>query len=67
MIDENEAFSVLDVLKIYTKNGAYTNFEEGKLADLDILLDDSLKVNPEDIGKIEVEMTVIGGEIVFTK
>jgi predicted amidohydrolase YtcJ len=39
--------------------------EEGKLADIAILSDNPLKVKPEEISKIRVEMTIIGGEIVF--
>ena len=62
----------MEALKIYTKNGAFASFEErlkgtlevGKLADLAVLSDDPFKINPEDIGKINVEMTIIGGEIV---
>jgi predicted amidohydrolase YtcJ len=38
--------------------------EEGKLADFVLLSDDPFKVNPENIGKINVEMTIIGGEII---
>ena len=69
-IDENEGVSVLEALKMYTKNGAYPSFEEdlkgtleiGKLADLAILSDNPFMVKPEDIGKICVEMTFIGGK-----
>ena len=75
LIDGNEGVSVLDALKIYTKNGAYTSFEEeikgtleeGKLADLAVLSEDPFKVKPEEIVRIQVEMTIIGGEVVFTK
>ena len=55
---------------MYTKNGAYPSFEEdlkgtleiGKLADLAVLSDNPFMVKPEDIGKIRVEMTFIGGK-----
>ena len=75
IIDEDESVSVLEALKIYTKNGAYTSFEEdlkgtlaeGKLADLVVLSEDPFKVEPEKIGRIEVEMTIIGGEVVYTR
>jgi predicted amidohydrolase YtcJ len=75
IIDGEESVSVLDALKIYTKNGAYTSFEEeikgtleeGKLADLVILSEDPFKIEPGEIGRIQVEMTIIGGEVVFTK
>jgi len=75
LIDGDEGVSVLDALKIHTKNGAYTSFEEeikgtleeGKLADLAVLSEDPFKVKPEEIVRIQVEMTIIGGEVVFTK
>ena len=43
------------------------SLEEGKLADLAILSDNPLRVDHGKIKEIEVEMTIIGGEIVFTK
>jgi predicted amidohydrolase YtcJ len=72
LIDESEGVSMLEALKIYTINGAYASFEEdvkgtleaGKLADFIVLSDDPFNVVPEDIGKIKVEMTIIGGKIV---
>jgi predicted amidohydrolase YtcJ len=75
VIDEGEGVSVREALEIYTKNGAYTSFEEhlkgtleeGKFADLAVLSDDPFKVELEKIGKIEVEMTIIGGEVVYSK
>ena len=74
-IDEDEGVSVMEALKIYTKNGAYTSFEEddkgtleeGKLADMTVLSGDPLSVKPKKIGRIEVEMTIIGGEVVYTR
>ena len=75
VIDEKESVSVLEALKIYTKNGAYASFEEdlkgtleeGKLADLVVLSENPVTIEPEEIGNIEVEMTIIGGEVVYTK
>jgi len=74
MIDADESVSVMEALKIHTRNGAYASFEEdvkgtleeGKLADIAILSDNPLEVKPEEISKIRVEMTIIGGEIVFS-
>jgi predicted amidohydrolase YtcJ len=73
MIDKDEGVSVVEALKIYSRNGAYASFEEdvkgtleaGKLADITVLSDNPLQVKPEEIVKIRVEMTIIGGEIVF--
>ncbi len=73
VIDKDENVSVLESLKIHTVNGAYASFEEdmkgtleeGKLADLAILSENPLTVEPEQLKNIEVEMTIIGGEIVY--
>lgn len=75
IIDTDESVSVLESLRIHTINGAYASFEEdikgtleeGKLADLAILSENPLEIEPERIQNIEVEMTIIGGEIVFKK
>ena len=74
-MDKYESVSVLESLQIHTINGAYASFEEdikgtleeGKLADLAILSENPLKIDPERIKEIEVEMTIIGGEIVYTR
>jgi predicted amidohydrolase YtcJ len=58
---------------MYTNNAAYSCFQEnikgsitpGKLADLVILGDDPTQMSPEEIKKIEIKMTIIGGEIVW--
>jgi predicted amidohydrolase YtcJ len=68
-----EAVSPLQALALYTVNSAYASFEEdikgsitpGKLADIIILSDDPAQVAPEKIKDIMVEMTIIGGEIVY--
>ncbi len=68
-----EAILTHQALALYTVNAAYTSFEEdikgsitpGKLADLVILSDDPIIVPPERIKDIKVEMTIIGGEVVW--
>ncbi len=73
MLLPEEAVSPHQALALYTANGAYTSFEEdikgsitpGKLADLVILSDDPIKAPPENIRDIKVEMTIIGGEVVY--
>jgi predicted amidohydrolase YtcJ len=74
-LDKHESVSVLESLQIHTINGAYASFEEdikgtleeGKLADLAILSENPLKIDPERIKEIKVEMTIIGGEIVYSR
>jgi len=69
-----ERISVEEALEAYTINAAYLSFEEnvkgsiemGKLADLTVLSHSPFKVQPEKIKDIRVEMTVVGGEIVYS-
>jgi predicted amidohydrolase YtcJ len=73
VLNERERLSVLDAIRVYTYNGAYAHFEEGvkgsieegKLADLAILSQDILRVPTEEIREITVDMTVVGGRIVY--
>ncbi len=65
--------SPMNAIRAYTINAAYASFEEkikgsiepGKLADFVVLSDSPLTVDPMDIGKIKVEKTIIGGEVVY--
>jgi predicted amidohydrolase YtcJ len=60
-------------LAMYTVNAAYASFEEdikgsispGRLADIVVMSDDPAQVPPEQIKDIKVEMTIIGGEVVW--
>jgi predicted amidohydrolase YtcJ len=64
-----------EALKSWTLGGAYAAFEEkakgslepGKLADFVLLSRDIMKVPPAEILKTEVRMTVLGGEVVYSK
>jgi len=70
-----ERLSVDQAIRIYTVNAAYASFEEqtkgtieeGKLADLTILVQDPYKVPPEKIKDINVDMTIVDGKIVYTR
>ena len=61
-------------LRTYTINGAYAAFEEdikgsieiGKLADFTILNKDIMTIEEDEILETIVEMTIIGGKIVFS-
>lgn len=60
---------------ILTVNGAYQEHKEttrgsieiAKVADLQVLDQDIFQVNPEEIDKIKVEMTMVDGNIIYTK
>ena len=64
-----------EALHSYTLGNAYSAFEEdvkgslevGKLADIAILSDNPLTVADEQLPKIQVDYTLIGGRIVFRR
>ena len=68
-----ECISAEEALALYTTNAAYASFEEGikgsitpgKLADMVILSDDPLRLPPEQIKDIRVEMTIVSGEVAW--
>ena len=68
-----ECISANQALAMYTTNAAYASFEEGikgsitpgKLADVVLLSDDPTRTPPEQIKDIKVEMTIIGGKVVW--
>ena len=68
-----ECSSASQALAMYTIDAAYASFEEGikgsiaqsKLADMVILSGDPVKSPPEQIKDIRVEMTIIGGKVVW--
>jgi predicted amidohydrolase YtcJ len=70
-----ERLGVERALQLYTLDNAALAFEErdkgslevGKLGDLVALSNDPRSVAPECIADIAVEMTVVGGEIVYSK
>jgi predicted amidohydrolase YtcJ len=65
--------TVEEALRVGTLNGAYASFEEdrkgsitaGKLADLVVLGQDPLKVNPMSLVEIPIERTMAGGRWVY--
>jgi len=70
-----ERVTVEEAMRIYTVNAAYASFEEdvkgsiepGKLADFTVLSHNPLTTEPKRIRDIEVEMTIVGGKIVYSK
>jgi predicted amidohydrolase YtcJ len=69
-----EAITRAEALKLYTVNNAYASFEEalkgsiepGKLADIAILSHDLLTCPVDQIKDIKAELTMVGGNIVFS-
>ncbi|MEO8168673.1 MAG: amidohydrolase [bacterium] len=70
-----QKISVQEAVEAYTINNAFAAYEEnekgtieeGKLADFVILSDDIFTIAPETIRNVQVEMTVLGGKIVYKK
>jgi hypothetical protein len=70
-----ERLTVEEALRTYTVNAAYASFSEdefgrieaGKFADFVVLSDDLLKISPEKIRDVRVEMTVVGGKVVYRR
>jgi len=68
-----EKLTAAEVIKMYTLNAAYASHEEnikgsispGKLADMVLLSGNPTKVSAEEIKDIKVQMTVIGGKVVW--
>jgi predicted amidohydrolase YtcJ len=70
-----ERITVDEALRMYTVNAAYASFEEdvkgsieaGKLADLTVLSGDPTAVPSSKIGDINVDLTIVGGKVVYQK
>ncbi len=70
-----QRLSRMEALESYTINAAYGAFEEatkgsitpGKLADIVVLSQDILTVEEELIPATEVDMTIVGGELVYDR
>ncbi len=70
-----ERVSLEEAVRAYTYNGAFASFEEkikgtiepGKLADLVVLETDLRTVAPEELEHVEVDLTIIEGDIVYSR
>jgi predicted amidohydrolase YtcJ len=75
LVCESEKISVMEALKVYTIHSAYAGFEEsckgsielGKFADFVILAEDPLSSPENHLKDIAVEMTIVGGKVVYKK
>src|SRR5579863_1377238 len=70
-----QAVSMKDAITMYTRNGAFLTREEklkgtlevGKLADMIVLPEDLLNVSPEKVLNMKVDMTIVGGKVLYEK
>ena len=68
-----EKITIEEAIKAYTLNTAYAGFEEdikgtlevGKLADFVVVSDNLLTMDPDSIKDVTIEMTVVGGRVVY--
>jgi len=66
---------VEEAVRAYTIGSAYAEFQEnekgtiapGKLADLVILAGDIFKIDPNEIEKVNVVMTIMDGRVMFSQ
>jgi len=66
---------VAEAVEAYTMGSAYAEFQEkekgsitpGKLADVVLLSDDIFSIAPKTIKDVQVELTVVGGKIVYSR
>src|SRR5215469_1315011 len=68
-----QKITIAEAIEAYTEGSAYAEFQEkdkgsitpGKLADLVLISDNLLKIDPRAIRDAKVEMTMVGGKIVY--
>jgi predicted amidohydrolase YtcJ len=68
-----QKISVKDAVHAYTVGSAYASFQDhikgsleaGKLADLAVLSQDIFRIDPAEITNTKIELTILGGEIVY--
>ncbi len=72
---KEQRIDVYEAIELFTINGAKIGFEEelkgsieaGKLADFVVLSNDPYRVPREKIGDIKVDMTIVGGKVVYER
>jgi hypothetical protein len=70
-----QKISLAEAVEAYTMGSAYAEFQEkekgsitaGKLADLVLLSEDIFAIAPEAIRKVKVDVTIVGGRIVYQR
>ncbi|MFN8059223.1 MAG: amidohydrolase [Vicinamibacterales bacterium] len=72
---EEERLTIQEAVRGYTRNGAFFTREEnikgviepGKLADLAVLNEDLVTIDPSRLLDVKVDMTIVGGKIVYER
>jgi predicted amidohydrolase YtcJ len=70
-----QKITVAEAVRAYTMGSAFASFDEtkkgsldvGKLADIVVLSDDIFTIDPVDIAKTKVDVTIFDGEIVYER
>jgi predicted amidohydrolase YtcJ len=70
-----QKITVAEAVRAYTIGSAFASFDEkrkgsietGKLADVVVLSDDIFTINPVDIAKAKVDLTIFDGRVVFDR
>jgi len=71
----DERLSMPEAIRAYTASGAFLNFDEkikgtlepGKLADLVVLAEDLLTIDPDRILDVKIDMTIVGGKVLYER
>jgi hypothetical protein len=71
----DEALTMEEAIRGYTRNAAWLTFKEdtkgtlepGMLADMVVLSEDLLTIDPERILGVEVDMTIVGGQVLYER
>jgi predicted amidohydrolase YtcJ len=70
-----QKLTVAEAVEAYTLGSAYAEFQEGvkgtiapgKLADVVLLSDDIFSIPPAAIKDVKVNLTIVGGKVVFER
>jgi predicted amidohydrolase YtcJ len=72
---KEEAVSITDAIRMYTRAGAQFSWDEtkkgsleaGKFADLVVLDHDPLTSDPAELLKTNVDLTIVGGKVLYDR
>lgn len=74
-LNPEQSLTIQEALRVHTMGSAYAAFEEnvkgslepGKMADLSVWSDNLYSIKPADILQAKIEMTMVGGKVVYQK